>query len=83
MDKRLVEIKFHDCLHGFLGSRGTGTATTEVKLTHQLDYMDQVPLCVIFIDLKKVYDDIDRDRYMEIIVGYGVRPKICKLIQLF
>ena len=33
MDKRLANIKFHDCLHGFLGGRGTGTATMEVKLT--------------------------------------------------
>ena len=36
MDKRLQNIKFHDCLHGFLAGLGTGTATAEVKLTQQL-----------------------------------------------
>ena len=44
MEKRLAHIKFHDCLHGFLSGRGTGTATTEVKLTQQLAYLNQVPL---------------------------------------
>ena len=61
MDKRLAHIEFHDCLHGFLRGRGTGTATTEVKLTQQLAYLDQVPLYGIFIDLRKVYDAMDRD----------------------
>ena len=33
MDKQLAKDEFHDCLHGFLGGRGTGAAITEVKLT--------------------------------------------------
>ena len=53
MDHRLQVIEFHDCLHGFLSGRGTGTATTEVKLTQQLAYLEQVPLFGVFIDLKK------------------------------
>ena len=32
MDKRLQVIDFHDCLHGFLAGRGTGTATVKSKL---------------------------------------------------
>ena len=44
MDKHLSKIEFHDCLYNFLEDRGTVTATMEVKLTHQLAYMDQVPL---------------------------------------
>ena len=38
MDKRFLAIEFHDCLHGFLAGRGTGTATMEVKLAQQLAY---------------------------------------------
>ena len=62
MNKRLKKNEFQDCLHGFLGGRGTSMATTEVKLTQQLAYMDQVPLYDIFIDLKKDYDAMDMDR---------------------
>ena len=36
MDKHLVHIEFHYCLHGFLSGRSTGTVTTEVKLIQKL-----------------------------------------------
>ena len=81
MDKRLAHIEFHDCLHGFLSSRGTSTSTTEATLTQQLAYMDQVPLYGIFINLRKAYDVMDRDMCTEILAGYGVGPKMQKLIQ--
>lgn len=55
----------------------------EVKLTQQLAYMDQVLLYGIFIDLKKAYDAMDRDIYTEILTGYGVGPKMRKLVQFF
>ena len=44
MDKRFSVIEFHDCLHGFLAGRGTGTAIMEVKLAQQLAYLEQEPL---------------------------------------
>ena len=36
MDNRLKCLELHDCLHGFLAGRGTGTAIMEVKLVQQL-----------------------------------------------
>ena len=83
MDKRLQAIEFHDCLHGFLTGRGTGTATTEVKLAQQLAYLEQQPLYGIFIDLKKEYDAMDRDRCLEILEAYGVGPKLLRLLRFF
>ena len=83
MDGRLKSIELHDCLHGFLAGRGTGTAITEVKLTQQLAYLDQAPLYGIFIDLRKAYDAMDRGRCTEIMKGYGVGPNILRLIQFF
>jgi hypothetical protein len=44
MVKRLASIKFHDCLHGGLPKRGTGTASTKAKLVQQLAWRDQCPL---------------------------------------
>ena len=49
----ISKIEFRNCVLGFPGSRGAGMATTEVKLTQQLDYMDQVLLYGGFVDLKK------------------------------
>ena len=83
IDQRLSVIEFHDCLHGFLAGRGTGTAISEVKLTQQLAYMDQVPLYGIFIDLRKAYDAMDRERVFEILVAYGVGPKTIRLLKNF
>ena len=70
-DKRLVKMEFHGCLHIFLNGRGTDTVTVYLKLTQQLAYMDQVPLYYgTFIDLKKAYDTMDRDRCMGILMCY-------------
>jgi hypothetical protein len=51
MDKRFLAIEFHDCLHGFLAGRGTGTATMEVKLAQQFAYQEQAAWYQIFLDL--------------------------------
>ncbi len=36
MVRQLSLIKFHDCLHGRLPKRGTGTASIKAKLAQQL-----------------------------------------------
>ena len=55
-------IKLHDCLHGGLPGRGTGTAIMKVKLQQQLAWVDQEPLYQIYLDLRKAYDALDRGR---------------------
>ncbi|KAL7538217.1 hypothetical protein ACHAWF_006025 [Thalassiosira exigua] len=81
MDRRLNVIEFHDCLHGYLTKRGTGTATMEAKLAIQLARLEQHPLYGIFVDLKKAFDAIYRGRYLRILKGYGVSPKMWRLIK--
>ena len=83
MDGRLETISFYDCLHGFLKGRGTGTATIEAKLAQQLASIKQEALYQTFIDLKKAYDAMDRERCLEILQGYGVDPLILRLIEKF
>ena len=65
-------IKLHDVLHGFREGRGTGTATLEAKLLQQLAAMREEVLYVIFLDMTKAYDALDRSRSLEILKGYGV-----------
>ncbi len=79
MVRRLALIEFHDCLHGGLPKRGTGTALIKEKLAQQLAWQDQCPLYEIYADLKKAYDSIDRGRMMEILKAYGVGPNQLRL----
>ena len=67
-------ITYHDALHGFRAGRGTGTATLEAKLLQQLAAMREEVLYVIFLDLTKAYDALDRSRSLEILEGYWVGP---------
>ena len=55
-------VTYHDALHGFRAGRGTGTATLEAKLLQQLAAMREEVLYVIFLDLTKAYDALDRSR---------------------
>ena len=61
-------------LHGFWAGRGTGTATLEAKLIQQLASMREEVLYVIFLDLQKAYDALERSMCLEILEGYGVGP---------
>ncbi len=83
MDQRLNVIEFHDCLHGYLPERGTGTAIMEAKLAQQLAYLEQHPLYVVFIDLKKAFDAMDRNTCLLLLRDYGVGPNMLWFIMQF
>ena len=74
MGVRLQSIELHYCLHGFLAERGTGTATLELKLAQNLAFLEQEPLFVTFLDLKKVYNALDCERFLAILKGCSVKP---------
>ena len=62
-----ASITFHDFLHGFWAVCGTGTATLEAKLLQKLAALREEVLYVIFLDLHKSYDALDRYRFLEIL----------------
>jgi hypothetical protein len=75
-------VKFHDALHGFLLGRGTGTAITQVKLLMQHPRNCGVGnLYMIFLDLKKAYYSLDRDRTLSILKDYGVGDNILRFLK--
>ena len=81
---RLVTaITYHEFLHGFRAGHGTGTATLEAKLVQQLAAMRVEVLYVIFLDLHKAYDALDRSRSLEILEGYGVGPRARRLLSTY
>ena len=76
-------ITYHDALHGFRAGRGTGTATLLANLLQHLAAMRGEVLYVIFLDLTKAYDALDRSRCLEIIEGYGVGPNVRRLLTTY
>ena len=73
-------ITYHNFLHGFRAGCGTGTANLEAKLLQQIAELREEFLYVIFLDLHKAYDALDRSRCLEILEGYGVGPKARRLL---
>ena len=69
-----ASIAFHDFLHIFWTGHGTGNATLEEKLLQQLAALRKEVQYMIFLDLHKSYDALDRSRYLEILEGYGMVP---------
>ena len=40
-------------------------------------------LYMIFLDLHKAYDALDRSRCLEILEGYGVGPQACRILRTY
>jgi hypothetical protein len=76
-----ADIQFCDALHGFLEKRDTGTATMEAKLRMQLSHIQQKTLYKIYIDFRKAYDALDRDRTLTIIQGYGAGERAIGILK--
>ena len=83
MDRRLDAVKLHDSLHGCLAGRGTGTGIIEAKLAQQLAHLEQAPFFGIFIDLRKAFDAMNRERCLEILEMHGAGPSMMRLIRKF
>ena len=62
-----ASITYHDFLHSFRADRSTGTTPLEAKLIQQLATMREEVLYVIFLDLHKEYDALDRGRCLKIL----------------
>ena len=76
-----ASITYHDFLHGFPADRGTGTATLEAKLLQQLAALREEVLYVIFLDLHKAYDALERSSCLEILEGYGIGPRARNILK--
>ena len=75
-----VGITFDDAVHGFRPGRGTGTAILEAKLLAQLQMRSDEPLYMVFMDLKKAYDTLDRTQALRILKEYGVGERLLRII---
>jgi hypothetical protein len=83
MDRQLNALPLHEALHRCWNRRGTGTAILEAKLAQQLAYLEQEPFYGVFLDLKKAFNAMDRERCLLILEGYSVGPNMVRLIDNF
>ena len=58
-------VEFHYTLHGFGEVRGIATAILEIKFAQELAIMEQAPLFVVLLDLRKAHNMLDRGSLLQ------------------
>ena len=64
-----ASIAYHNFLHGLRAGYSIGTTTFVAKLIKKLAALREELLYMIFLDLHKVYDALDRSICLEILEG--------------
>ena len=73
----------HNVLHGFRAGRGKGISIMELKLSQELSRIYQDPLFLVFLDLRRAYDTVDRERLLMTLEEYGAGTFLCGLLDTF
>ena len=58
-------------------------AIMELNLVQELARLDHKPLLLVFFDLRKAYDTVNRDRLIQTLEGYDVVPRMYGLLETF
>ena len=73
-------VQLHYVLHGFCTGRGIGTAIMDLRLAQELENVYHDPIFLVFLDLRKLYDNLDRGRLLQTLEGYGAGPNLWGLL---
>ena len=76
-------ISFHDALHGLRTGQGAGSSSLEAKLLQKLTVMIEEVIYNFFLDLQKAYENLYRERCLEILVGYGIGPRKERILRIY
>ena len=84
INRRLTaSIIYQYFLHILWAGRGSGTTTLKAKLLQKLAAMREDVLHVIFMELHKVYDTLDRDICLKILEGYDMGPQARRILRVY
>ena len=77
------KIPLHYINHVFRTERWKRIEILEVNIIQHIDSMETRPLHMVFIDLFKAYDTVDRIRILMILEEYGLGNNILCLLKSF
>ena len=84
IDTRIKKaMTLHDILHVFGTGRLMGTAIIELNPAQEMASVDQDPLLLLFLELRKSYDNMDCGRLLKTFEGYEARPKMWGILAEF
>ena len=72
----IASLNMQDVSHRFRDGRGTRAAIMELKLAQELAIIDQSPLFLVFLDLRKAYDTVEQEQINITLEGYGAGPSL-------
>ena len=81
--RQCVSLQLHGVLYRFRARRGTGTAIMDLNLAQELSRVDCDLLFMVFLELSKAYDTVDRYCLIQTLERYGVVPLMCGLLENF
>ena len=55
----------------------------ELNMEQELASVDQDLMFLVFLDLQKAYNNIDRGRLLTTLEGYGSGPHMCSILEVF
>ena len=62
---------------------GAGNSIMEIKIAQELSSVDQDPLLLLFLQLRKAYTNLEQGKLLQTLKGYGVGPKLRGLLAEF
>ena len=73
-------VHFNNVLHGFFAGRETETVIMDLKKLQELKSVEQDPLFLIYLDIRKTYDNLNHGRLLQMLVGYREGLKLWGLL---
>ena len=55
----------------------------ELNITQDMSIVEQDPILLVFLELRKAYENLDRGRLLKTLEGYGVGPKMQGILAVF
>ena len=75
-------VRLHDVLNGFQACWETGTASLGANTPQQITAIREEVLYEFFIDLQKSYTALERERCLDIPVGYGIMLRTERILRI-